>query len=430
MIFFIVGKKIRVEIQSNSVTLLSPPAGRDSKSTPLNRIYCCTSSEFIQIGRALELRGLKNLLQLIPESQIKSRSDFPKQLGVSNAGEWERTLYFSGILKTIDEHIVNPEEVDLGAQISSLHGKRIRIAVFNGLGSGIGDTVVGLTALSQVHELIADVAKPIFEVIYSHEQYARLARIQQHTKLIDKVHTSPMTLKQLIGFDAIFDTGGMGHRRDFDEMPTTDFFLKSFGLKPERIPARQKRNKLIQLEPGSSLRQSIEKIRYDNPDKKLVLFHPKASTELRSVPEKHLEKIIQELGSMADSTLVAVVPVPGNNLPLNNISSQCQSFKDLCFVISQMDGIITVDTSIYHIADCFSIPTVVWFTSINPDLRVRYYPAVSGILLDGARQSGLYNKHILREGDNLKEVEELWKNFDPGRSLTELEELRKRIANG
>ena len=137
-----------------------------------------------------------------------------------------------------------------------------------------------------------------------------------------------------------------------------------------------------------------------------------------------MEGIVRYLSEIKEYVLVSVVPVPGQNLPIADISSQSKSFKDLCFIIGQMDGIFTVDTSIYHIAACFGIPTVVWFTSMNPDLRVRYYPTVKGILLDGAERTKFYGKHILREGDSFEDIEKLWGNLDLDKSVRELESLR------
>ena len=423
MIFFTSRKKVEINFQSYNTTFQPPPPNKSSELLPLNRIYCCGAFEFVQIGRALALAGLRDVLQVIPEAQITSRNDFPKLLGVSNRGELERYLYVSGVVNTIDDKIITPEAANLGKQISDLRSKRIRIAIFNGLGSGIGDTIMGLTALSKVRDLIAKVAEPSFEVIYSREPYSRLAQIYQHTTLVDKVHIAPLTLKQLIDFDAIFDTGGMANRQDFEKMAAVDFFLKYFGLNPIEIPDNEKRNTLIQLAPDNELKKSIQEIRNDNPDKKLILFHPKASTELRTIPDEYIEEIVQYLGGIKKYILVAVVPLPGKDLPITNLSSQCRSFKDLCFVIGQMDGVFTVDTSIYHIADCFSIPTVVWFTSINPDLMARSYPTVKGILLDGAEQTKLRNKHFLGESDNLGDVEKLWGDLDLDKSVSELESL-------
>lgn len=432
MIFFTVRKKVSVNVESNNMTFLPPPANNNGQVPLLNRIYCCTVAEFVQIGRALEMDGRKDDLRVIPEAEITSRHDFPKLLGVSNRGEWQRNLYASGILKTIDDKFINPDTVSLGEQISNLRDKRVRIAIFNGLGGGIGDTITGLAALSKARDLIAKVSEPTFEVIYSPEQHSRLAQIYLHTTLVDKTHIAPLTLKQLVDFDAIFDTGGMVQRQDFNEIPTVDFFLKSFGLNPIDIPDREKRSALVQLAPNNNLKKCVQKIRNDNPDKKLILFHPKASTALRTIPDKYMEGIVRYLAGIKEYMLVSVVTVPGKDLPIANLSGQCKLFKDLCFVVGQMDGIFTVDTSIYHIADCFNIPTVVWFTSINPELRVRYYPMVKGILLVGAEQTKLYNKHTLGQNDSIEDIERLWRNLDLEISIHELERLRavKTIASG
>lgn len=428
MIFFTVKNAVTIDIQSNYVHLNKmefqpPPASSSGGPPPPKFIYCCNVTEFVRIGSSLEQIGRLNDLQVIPEAQILSRNDFPKLLGVSNRGEWERNLYASGKLKFIDDKIINPDAVNLADQLSGFRNKRVRIAIFNGLGAGIGDTLMGLAALSKACDLIAKIAEPIFEVVYSRDQFFRLAHIYQHTPLVNKVHVAPLTLEQLVEFDAIFDTGGMANRQDFDKMVTVDFFLKYLGLNPIEIPDEEKRSTLIHLAPENELSKCIEEIRKRNPEKKLILFHPLASTPLRTIPVKYVEGIVRYLGGVKEFTLVAVVPLPGKDLPIANLSSQCKTFKDLCFIVSQMDGIFTVDTSIYHIAACFDIPTVVWFTSINPELRVKYYPTVTGILLDGARQMSFYNKHILGKNDNYANVEKLWGDLDLDRTVRDLKSL-------
>ena len=110
-------------------------------------------------------------------------------------------------------------------------------------------------------------------------------------------------------------------------------------------------------------------------------------------------------------------------LPVIDLSRQARSFAGLCDVISQADGILTADTCVYHIADCFSIPTIAWFTTYDPDVWARYYPTVTGILLGKDKDSGFLNQKPENTEANLGKLVKLWEDTDIERSLRLLENL-------
>jgi ADP-heptose:LPS heptosyltransferase len=58
-----------------------------------------------------------------------------------------------------------------------------------------------------------------------------------------------------------------------------------------------------------------------------------------------------------------------------------------------------VDTSAYHVADAFSVPTVAIFSTVNPELRARYYPTVECVVLPGTGSS--VSGDLPRAGDLL-----------------------------
>jgi|GEM_PF-6060251 len=407
------------------MTFQPPPAHGNSPLDYPGRIYCCTTADLIGIGRIFESLSRKDDLQVIPEAKIKARSDFPVQLGIRNDGEWERNQYYSGLIKTISKDVLEIKNVDLNKQISRLKNKTSpRIAVLNGFGSGIGDTLIGITAFSSAYELIRKSVKPRIEIIYSPEQHAKLTSIFQHTTLIDQFHIAPITLKKLLGFDAVFDTGGMAHRPDFYNRPVVDFLLKFFGLNPDLVQKKNKRNNLVQFRPDDNLKKRIEEIRDDNPGKKIILLHPKTSSAFKDIPDKYVIKILQKLQASGKYIIVADEAIPATaGLAVIDLSRQAKSFSGLCSIISQVDGILTADTCVYHIADCFSIPTIAWFTMYDPDVWARYYPTVTGILLGKDKDSGFVNQKPKNTEVNLRKLAKLWEETDIDQSLRLLENL-------
>ncbi|HED33205.1 MAG TPA: hypothetical protein ENJ08_03165 [Gammaproteobacteria bacterium] len=425
MIFFSVKRKITIQFQSQKMTFQPPPARGTASPDHPGRIYCCTTADLIGIGRIFEAMSCKDNLQIIPEAKIKSRSDFPVQLGVKNDGEWERNQYYSGLTKIIGEDTLNIKNVNLNEQISGFKNKKnLRIAILNGFGSGIGDTLIGVTAFSRAYELIKESTSPKIEIIYSPEQYTKLTPIFQYVKFVDKFHIAPITLKKLLEFDAIFDTGGLAHRPEFKNKPVVDFLLTIFGLNPDEVQNADKRNKLIQFQPGDDLEKCFRKIRNDAPGKKIILLHPKTSSIFKNIPDKYVVEIIHKLHATGKYTIVSDERLPGTtDLPIIDLSMLAKSFRGLCGVVSQVDGILTADTCVYHIADCFSIPTIAWFTMYDPDIWARYYPTVRGILLGKDEDSGFLNKKPEHNDTNLGKLIKLWEETDIDQALSLLGNL-------
>ncbi len=423
MIFYSVKKDFTYNDGLTSTKYLAQPSAIISGHNSLSKyIYCDTVSDYVRLGRALEVNNMVSLLTHLPESSIRSYPGFPRELGITNAGEYERNLRISGLAKADDTFLQQRKET-LKKQISRINKNKIHIALINGLGAGIGDTVAGLTALRNACNLIAGNHKHVtMDVIIGNKLHARLSDIYNGTDIIGRVRTLPITLYDLLRYDAFFDTGGLAHRRDFSKLPMVDFFHKVLGMDYRKMPGKFKRNHIdIDGDINPALMESFAWLRAQG--KKLLLFHPTASTDLRSIPNSEIPRIIDDLASTGRYQIISATPIDYSHDNLTDLSNQSRKLSDLIFIIRNMDGILTVDTCIYHIADCFDIPTIVWFTSIEPELRVKYYPYVKGVLLDGARELDLYSRHISKPGDNLEPVYRLWGGVDINKSLKDLDKL-------
>ncbi|MDX9962011.1 MAG: hypothetical protein RBS32_11140, partial [Aliarcobacter sp.] len=64
-----------------------------------------------------------------------------------------------------------------------------------------------------------------------------------------------------------------------------------------------------------------------------------------------------------------------------DLSKESKKLNDFIYIISQMDKIITADTSTYHISDVFMIPTVVIFTQEDFEKKIQYYKYVKPIYI-------------------------------------------------
>ena len=106
-----------------------------------------------------------------------------------------------------------------------------------------------------------------------------------------------------------------------------------------------------------------------------------------------------------------------------NLAPHCDGVLDLCHIVARANRVVTVDTSVCHIAAAFGVPTVALFTTIAPGLRVKYYPSVAGILLDGAERTGYLGAHMEKDGLPPEPVFALWEGFDVLPALSRLDSL-------
>jgi hypothetical protein len=65
----------------------------------------------------------------------------------------------------------------------------------------------------------------------------------------------------------------------------------------------------------------------------------------------------------------------------------------------------------------------VLFSTIAPDLRIKYYPTVTGILLPGARDTPYFGKHKEIPGLPPEILLPLWEGFDVDVALQALESM-------
>lgn len=393
---------------------------------PPDRIYCTTVLDLKKLEDRF-LSGNKRILtQVVPEDLVRQAAGFPAELGVSNYGELEKELAYANPARSQNDAVTPRKAANLEKQISRLHKKEINIAILNGMGTGIGDTLAGLTALSITRKLLERKFRKVnMDALIGPQCFESVSPVYAQSPVVNAVRPLPVTLAGLRQYDAFFDTGSLMHRDDADRLPYVDFFLKQFGIDYWKIePARKRNNIYLNKEIVDELDSDIGILKNDG--RKLLLFHPAASGELRSIPEKRIAETMEEIIANSDYRIITVVPIPFQHERVTSLAEKSKSFQHLCAIVSRMDAIVTVDTSIYHIADAFNVPALVLFTTIDPGLRVKYYPTVKGMLLAGARESGYFGRHTLRPGEDADPVRRLWEGLRIADVLRDLEPLMNK----
>ena len=116
-------------------------------------------------------------------------------------------------------------------------------------------------------------------------------------------------------------------------------------------------------------------------DRRYVILHPLSSNFVRNMPRDVFRALAARLVDATGCDVATLIPTPRVHSRMVDLSDTSRGgYHHFCALIAEAAGMVTVDTSTYHIADAFGTPSVVLFSTIPPRLRVAYYPPVEGIL--------------------------------------------------
>lgn len=302
--------------------------------------------------------------------------------------------------KFVGEGLYTHEEAEvLPAQLKMLQEQKptkqhFRFAVVNGFGSNLGDNTIGITAFRVIAECLEQHFKSFsVDILFGPDTNPANADIVGYEPWVDQVLFQGPTLVEFAQYDAYFDVSGLITLPKFDEMPTVDWYLWWFGLDPKLVPAEKKRNKgHIRWDAWNAVHALLK----DIPGKK-VLFNPKASVPLRSMPAEVAIKFAKRLLELdPEMKLVCAQPLELKHKRFINLYGQLDSTENFKALIAHMDGVITVDTFTTHQADICAIPTVTLFSSIPPS-AYPYYPFNEGFGIPGYKNLPAYKRPKVSE---------------------------------
>lgn len=414
-------------------------AATNPKSAQVDRLYLDIGQElrlvieklqdeYAQAHPGMDGTAKKNLkpsdlgLQIATESSLLSWPFFPRQLGrVSSHLVGEKL------------HLHTEAEV-LPAQLQALRTSKpdkqhFRIAFINGFGSNLGDGTMGVTAFRQVQKYLARHLPSVScDMLFGAGAGAAIADTVAGEPSIERVLFQAPTVCELAQYDGYFDFSGLIKMPKYDTLPTVDWYLWWCGLDPQTVPPGQKRNRgQIRWDAWNAVRSLLK----DTPGQK-ILFNPKASTPLRTMPAQVAAQFAQRLLELApEMKLVIDQPMELQHERLIDFSSQIntpEKFKALC---AQVDGLITVNSFASHAADLCSTPAVHLCSAI-PANHYPYYPFSAAINLPGYEQLPAFRKSKVGQVE-WEKISPLyhtaWENIAPAQVLALLrEKLTQRRA--
>lgn len=354
-------------------------------------------------------------LQLAGEESLLPWPFFPTRLGRMSSRLVAEGLYFH-----------NEAEV-LPAQLQALRASKpdkqhFRIAIINGFGSNLGDCTIGITAFRQVQQCLARHLPGVScDMVFGAGVGAAAADIVATEKSVERVLFQAPTVCEFAQYDAYFDFSGLINMPKYDTLPTVDWYLWWCGLDPQTVPPEQKRNRgQIRWEAWNAVHHALK----DKPGKK-ILFNPKASVPLRTMPPEVALKFAKRLLELdPEMKLVIDQPMELKHKRLIDLSSQInapEKFKALCGLV---DGLITVNSFASHAADLCSTPAV-HLCSTVPGSHYPYYPFSASINPQGYEQLPAFNKVKVSDEEWTKcsaVYHRAWESISPAEVLAKLQE--------
>jgi hypothetical protein len=291
--------------------------------------------------------------------------------------------------------------------------KQSRVHVINGMGVTLGDSIIGLTALSAVASLHPSLRFVIYRPAHSPHYVKQLYELA--APLFGTMIDLPVRLDAIPERELKVDIGNHLFWPNFSTWPMIDFFLDAMGVCPADIPTGQKRNHW--------LRQLALPLP-EWHDTHYVLMCPDASTPVRSIPRSVRPVIVERLWERFG------LPVAGfgavDHAHYTDVTVLSPDTGHFLSWIKHARYLVTSDTAAVHIAAGFDIPTTAFFSTVPPALRARDYDHCTPIKLSVPELEGLQSsnrlidiKAIDRAYHDLTKEEFSFKSKD-GRSLSAL----------
>lgn len=379
-----------INIKTTDGTLVKYSKLKNPSNLFNETIYITTYEDFEAIKRVFSSVGVKYKARVVDEMKIRYLSEFPKELGVLNLNEYSITQNLDlkyKKLKYIEEFddefnslYLSEERADLKKQLIGISKEEISLIILGNPGDSISQMICACTALRILYEKLTNTFKSVKIDIYlnasENKYYSRDKMIFANQTFINKVSPLSIDIKEFSSYDFFIDLSSVSKRSYYKKLNTTDAWLYKFGIDYTKISEYEKYNtiNIDSYKPKGDLVSKIENIKLRG---KVLLFHPYSANVTKSIPKEIAISLLKDLIlKMPEYTIVSVLKLENkfDDDRYIDLSPYSKNFLDFSYIVSNMSKIVTVNTSTYHIADAFFIPTVVIFTESNLNENSKSYP--------------------------------------------------------
>jgi len=192
-------------------------------------------------------------------------------------------------------------------------------------------------------------------------------------------------MTNLLEADYYVDFSDSIHESDFNTQHPADCYMSSFGLKPCETA-----EKSISLNLNGSrsrlITQLFNVIKEEYSERPVILMQWLASVNIRSFPPENLSALTRQnrdflFLSAHHNTQAERCNKDISRADMNviDISYHIRDLSDFITAVALSDGVVSTDSSGYHVAAALDKPSLALFGSISSALRTSYYPKVISI---------------------------------------------------
>ena len=374
MIFFRVSQNINIKIADG--TLINYLKFKEPSNMENETLFVTTDDDFKDINNIFErVDKDKYFTRTLNKEKIKVLENFPIELGIINVDE-DNNIY------------QDIKAVDIYKQLKNIKKDEISIAIIGGVGVSISEIISSCTSLRILHKKLKEVYKNIkFDIFInasSNNFYTRDKEIYQTQKYINNIIPLSLNSKKLCEYDYFIDNSQTIKTLGLDSLNSVDAWLYKFGINYKKIDSYEKYNE-INLSDYKVPETIKNRLKEAKSKGKLLLFHPYSANINKSIPQAIANELIKELLLKAEdymiiSTLAIDAKIKDDRFL--DFTKESKNISDFIYIVSNMDKIITADTSTYHISDAFMIPTITIFTDKEYEKKIKYYKYIKPIYIE------------------------------------------------
>ena len=376
---------------------------------PFNKVYFSTLSDFQSHMQNIkkQIGDKAGEVHVVDHPLIVEHPQFPLHIGFYKS--WEEMI---------------------SAVRNKYPGKtKFSLAILNAMSNAIGDHLIGMQAFDVYQERLRKELGDVDISLFQLNPYRVSPITKQWHGKYQHLYMLPNRLERLMQHDLFVDLGTLLLRDNFGNQPMVDFFLEALSIDASSVPGERKR---IKYQADSSSLEQLTPIMKTirSRGKPVLLFHRTSTSPIRMMSPARARQMIGEIIKSSDYFVVTADQLEYQNKYFMDLSRYSQNLEQFAAIISQVDAVITVDTSTYHLADAFSTPTVALFTTINPEYRVKYYPFVESIMLE-EENGPLYGHHKASQDERTAKeefayVENKWASLNVSDVLHKLEQTKQK----
>jgi hypothetical protein len=374
MIFFRVSQNINIKIADG--TLINYLKFKEPSNMENETLFVTTDDDFKDINNIFErVDKDKYFTRTLNKEKIKVLENFPIELGIINIDE-DNNIY------------QDIKAVDIYKQLKNIKKDEISIAIIGGVGVSISEIISSCTSLRILHKKLKEVYKNIkFDIFInasSNNFYTRDKEIYQTQKYINNIIPLSLNSKKLCEYDYFIDNSQTIKTLGLNSLNSVDAWLYKFGINYKKIDSYEKYNE-INLSDYKVPETIKNRLKEAKSKGKVLLFHPYSANINKSIPQAIANELIKELLLKAEdymiiSTLAIDAKIKDDRFL--DFTKESKNISDFIYIVSNMDKIITADTSTYHISDAFMIPTITIFTDKEYEKKIKYYKYIKPIYIE------------------------------------------------